>query len=232
MTDESDIEMAVIEQSSRNLLAGVEDDVVEAQVGLDRRESTLAKRVRFAGSKHKIVEFQVTKPVPAHNVEQILGTAEKASLVDTMALATIMSNAELSVAKAPLRSNSIAADTRYAKWNPVQVREFLLQVGGWCGLHADKFLAAAVSGRDLDAMTDAMLEGVGVNNAWQRYKILDVIAIMKNEVSHVRQQNKLERSEMERLTSSKKNSAKKRGRDPLDYDHGNNKYAKTIVCHI
>lgn len=139
----------------------------------------------------------------APNVKKTASSTERDDeLID------VMVTEKVSIVKAPPRNLKVTVDTRYKQWTPVETRDFMMEVGGWCGLHADKFLAAAVSGQDLDKMTDPMLEGIGVTNGWQRYKILDALSAMKIEVEKKREENRKTNLMMK----------KKKGINYLDYN--------------
>lgn len=77
-----------------------------------------------------------------------------------------------------LEKSEMVLDPEWRGWNAATVASFLRRLGGYAAEAAHSFEKVGVTGEDLSSLDDSMLRGIGVENAWHRYKVLDAIKVM------------------------------------------------------
>lgn len=79
----------------------------------------------------------------------------------------------------PRTEGTMVVDVEWDQWSPEQVGMFMQSAGGFCSEHANKFVVAQCSGADLEKLDSEMLQGIGVDNGWHRYRIMDAVEVLK-----------------------------------------------------
>jgi len=111
----------------------------------------------------------------------------------------------------PPVSLDLTVDTQWPGWTPDRVYLFFTRMGGFCAFYSQLLLDQQVNGKDLTQLIGEqgfnLLQGLGVENYWHRYKIINAIKVMSTEAEKMRIENR-----------KKKKQLREKNNDKLDYD--------------